>query len=255
MPDPILVNSMFARIARRYDVANRLLSAGMDVRWRRRLVEAVQRRQPRVVLDLATGSGDVVFALNRSLSSATEIVGMDFCEPMLAVAEKKKSGGTPGEFDRLHFRRGDALALPLADATCDAVTIAFGLRNLSDRASGLREMRRVLRPGGSLFVLEFSQPKSFFRAFYFFYLRRVLPRIAGWITGDRAAYEYLNATIDAFPGPSEISREIEAAGFSRVQFSTMTFGVVSLHEGTVLGTVLEAPSQAPLSRDTRLSAE
>jgi len=228
MPDPTAVNSMFGRIARRYDFANRLLSGGMDIHWRNRLVAAVRRHLPARVLDLATGSGDVAFALSRRLPPTTAITGMDFCLPMLEEAEAKKAA--TGRGTNVTFQAGDALALPLPDASCDAVTIAFGLRNLADRDRGLREMLRVLRPGGRLFVLEFSQPHRPFRALYYFYLRRILPRIAGIVTGDRPAYDYLNRSIDAFPTRAEVSAEILAAGFAAVHADPMTVGIVALHE-------------------------
>jgi len=229
MPDPSAVNSMFGRIARRYDVANRLLSGGLDLWWRRRLVAAVRRQRPSTVLDLATGSGDVAFALSRGLPSEVEIVGMDFCQPMLDEAEVKKNA-SPGRYPNVRFRPGDGLALPLPDASVDAVTISFGLRNLADRARGLREMRRVLRPGGSLFVLEFSQPHAWFRPLYLFYLRNILPAIAGLVTGDRAAYVYLNETIERFPDRAQLAREISEAGFVNVRACAMTMCVVALHQ-------------------------
>lgn len=220
---------MFGRIARRYDLANRLLSGGMDVRWRCRLVCAVRRAAPREVLDLATGSGDVAFALSRDLPSFATILGMDFCQPMLDEAETKKRNAAP-RYANVRFQPGDGLALPLADASADAVTISFGLRNLADRAKGLREMHRVLRPGGHLFVLEFSQPQPWFKPLYFFYLRKILPVLAGWVTGDRAAYRYLNETIEEFPDRATLAAEIRAAGFSDVSAVPMTFGIVALHE-------------------------
>ena len=157
---------------------------------------------------------------------------MDFCQPMLNQAEAKKFSAGTGAYPRVSFRQGDGLALPLPDESCDAVTIAFGLRNLADRARGLREMRRVLRPAGHLFVLEFSQPRPWIRPGYYWYLRRLLPRIAGLVTGDRAAYVYLNETIGQFPDQAELAREISAAGFSRVAACGMTFGIVALHEAT-----------------------
>ncbi len=215
---------MFGRIARRYDLANRLLSGGMDIWWRRRLVAAVGRARPHDVLDLATGSGDVAFALSRGLPTEVSINGMDFCQPMLDEAELKKTAAGPGRYANVTFRQGDGLALPLADGSVDAITISFGLRNLADRARGLREMRRVLRSGGRLFVLEFSQPHAWFRPIYFFYLKRILPRVAGWVTGDRGAYDYLNNTITEFPGREALAAEIRAAGFSAVSASAMARG-------------------------------
>jgi demethylmenaquinone methyltransferase/2-methoxy-6-polyprenyl-1,4-benzoquinol methylase len=222
---------MFGRIARRYDIANLLLSGGMDRYWRARLVRAVKAHAPRDVLDLATGSGDVAFALSRNLTRCAAITGMDFCLPMLDRANAKKAARLGIEYQNVNFRPGDGLALPLPDECVDVVTIAFGLRNLADRARGLREMRRVLRPGGVVFVLEFSQPQAWLRPLYYFYLRRVLPRIAGMLTGDRAAYVYLNETIAVFPDRSALSDELVEAGFSAVRARPLTFGIVALHEG------------------------
>ncbi len=219
---------MFGRIARRYDVANRLLSGGMDVWWRKRLVCKVRQHSPVDLLDLATGSGDVAFALADGAPSLTQIIGMDFCQPMLDEAEKKKISAL--RYRQVTFRQGDALALPLPDESFDAVTISFGLRNLADRDRGLREMRRVLRPGGRLYILEFSQPYRWFRPFYYFYLSKVLPRIAGLVTGDKGAYDYLNNTISTFPDRVGMAGEIARAGFSTVKASGMTLGIVALHE-------------------------
>ncbi|MGH7945036.1 MAG: bifunctional demethylmenaquinone methyltransferase/2-methoxy-6-polyprenyl-1,4-benzoquinol methylase UbiE [Opitutaceae bacterium] len=232
MPDPAAVNSMFGRIARRYDVANLLLSCGIDSYWRRQLVAAVQRHSPKSVLDLATGSGDVAFALARKLGNAAAVTGMDFCQPMLDQAIARKSAARGTEYSGVTFRLGDALALPLADECYDAVTIAFGLRNLADRNRGLREMRRVLRPGGRLYVLEFSQPHRWLRPLYYFYLRRVLPLVAGLVTGDRAAYVYLNETIGEFPDRESLAGEFSVVGFTNVQTRPLTLGIVALHEGT-----------------------
>ena len=231
MPDPKAVNSMFARIAGRYDVANHLLSGGVDYWWRQRLVRVVHDAHPGAVLDLATGSGDVAFALADGLPAGTPITGMDFCQPMLDEAVKKRSGSP--RWTQIEFRQGDGMALPLPDRSFDAVTISFGLRNMADRHKALSEMRRVLRPGGRLFVLEFSQPFFWFRPFYYAYLKFVLPVIAGVVTGDKSAYEYLCGSIELFPDRAGISAEIRRAGFSSVHATPMTFGIVALHEARV----------------------
>ncbi len=219
---------MFGRIASRYDLANRLLSGGRDVAWRRQLVAAATAGAPRDLLDLATGSGDVAFALGRAAPEA-RITGADFCRPMLEEAERKKKALGGGA--QVVFQPADALALPFPSGSFDVVTIAFGLRNLADRARGLAEMRRVLRPGGRLLVLEFSQPYAWFRPLYLLYLRRILPVLAGRVTGDRAAYVYLNESIEIFPDRPALAAEIAAAGFQGVGAQALTFGIVALHEG------------------------
>jgi demethylmenaquinone methyltransferase / 2-methoxy-6-polyprenyl-1,4-benzoquinol methylase len=221
---------MFGRIARRYDLANRVLSLGLDITWRTRLVEAVAEGNPRDVLDLATGSGDVAFALARALPPGTAITGMDFCQPMLDVAEVKR-GERPVLGEAITFKQGDGLALPLPDQCVDAVTISFGLRNMADRALSLREMHRVLRPGGRLHVLEFSQPYAWVRPIYVFELRHIVPRVAGLLTGDRDAYRYLGDSIEAFPDRTALAAELQQAGFSSVTATPLTLGVVALHRG------------------------
>lgn len=228
MPDPKAVNSMFARIAGRYDLANHLLSGGVDHWWRQRLVRVVHDAHPAAILDLATGSGDVAFALADGLPPQVRITGMDFCQPMLDEAVKKRPGSA--RWAGIEFRQGDGMALPLPDQAFDAVTISFGLRNMADRHKSLGEMRRVLRPGGRLFVLEFSQPYFWFRPVYYAYLKLVLPLVAGIVTGDRSAYEYLGGSIESFPGRESMSAEILRAGFKSVRATPLTFGIVALHE-------------------------
>jgi demethylmenaquinone methyltransferase / 2-methoxy-6-polyprenyl-1,4-benzoquinol methylase len=220
---------MFGRIAHRYDLANRVLSGGIDIYWRFRLMEAVRRTTPKDVLDLATGSGDVAFALERSLPKGIHIMGMDFCVPMLDEAEIKKAA-MPAPSKHLEFKSGDGLSLPLGDCSFDAVTIAFGLRNMADRARCLAEVHRVLRPGGYVFILEFSQPWTCVRPFYYFHLRHIAPRVACMLTGDRSAYEYLGDSISAFPGREGLSAEIHSAGFADITASSMTMGIVALHQ-------------------------
>lgn len=222
---------MFARIAGRYDIANHLLSGGIDYWWRQRLVRAVYDSHAASVLDLATGSGDVVFALADGLAPGVTLLGMDFCQPMLDEAVKKREENH--RWTHIEFRLGDGMALPLPDASFEAITISFGLRNMVNRAKALQEMRRVLKPDGRLFILEFSQPMVWFRPFYYTYLKYVLPIVAGIITGDRSAYEYLGGSIEQYPDRSAMSEEIRQAGFNSVRALSLSFGIVALHEARV----------------------
>lgn len=228
MPDPKAVNSMFARIARRYDLANHLLSGGVDHLWRQHLVRRVHDCHPTDILDLATGSGDVAFALSDGVGPEVEITGMDFCQPMLDEAVKKRAA--QARWSRIEFTQGDGMALPLPNASFDAITISFGLRNMANRHQALCEMRRALRLGGRLFVLEFSQPWFWFKPIYYSYLKFILPRIAAVATGDRSAYDYLCGSIADFPGRQAMTEEISRAGFHSVRASALTFGIVALHE-------------------------
>ncbi|MGF1530372.1 MAG: bifunctional demethylmenaquinone methyltransferase/2-methoxy-6-polyprenyl-1,4-benzoquinol methylase UbiE [Puniceicoccaceae bacterium] len=228
-PEGGAVNRMFAGIAGRYDRANHVLSFGVDYRWRSALVRAVEAGSPNRVLDLATGSGDVAFALEKRLGPEVMITGMDFCQPMLDEAKAKQQ--TKGVGKSITFVWGDAMDLALETDSEDVVTIAFGVRNFEDRQRGLREILRVLRPGGSLFVLEFSQPYRWFAPFYGFYLKHVLPRLAALVTGEKSAYDYLAGTIEAFPSRQELTAQIEEAGFVGVEAKPMTLGTVALHSG------------------------
>jgi demethylmenaquinone methyltransferase/2-methoxy-6-polyprenyl-1,4-benzoquinol methylase len=219
---------MFSGISGRYDSANHILSGGIDWYWRYRLVSAVRRHNPCAVADLATGSGDVAFALRKKLPPACPIHALDFCEPMLEVARQKQSAKP--QAGELSFAFGDCLNLPLADNSVEAVTIAFGLRNLEDRHKGLMEMRRILKPGtGALFVLEFTQPDKWLKPFYRFYLQSILPSIAKWATGNRDAYEYLVGSINEFPHKSALADEIRQAGFENVTATGLTGSIVALH--------------------------
>jgi demethylmenaquinone methyltransferase/2-methoxy-6-polyprenyl-1,4-benzoquinol methylase len=230
MPESEAVRQMFAGIAGRYDCANHLLSGGLDYFWRQALVDRVRKVRPAVVIDLATGSGDVAFALARSLPREVEIIGMDFCAPMLEIAEEKKRRRSKHE--NLHFSHGDCLDIPLPDKSADAATIAFGLRNFEDRGKGLREILRVLRPGGTLFVLEFSRPDAWLRPFYYFYLRCVLPHVAGLATGRPDAYRYLAGSIGEFPSRDALVGEFRASGFSSVAARKLSGSIVAIHEAS-----------------------
>jgi len=228
MPEGTKVNAMFAGIAERYDFANRILSGGMDVYWRNRLVKAVKSSNPKRIVDLATGSGDVAFAIANGVPDAS-ITGMDFCEPMLDEARGKQD--KLNSKNPIEFTFGDCLNLPLQDGEVDVLTISFGFRNLEDRAQGLKEMRRVLNPnGGRLLILEFTQPWPIFRPIYYAYLKTLLPIFAKWATGNRSAYDYLVGSIESFPSKESLKQEIEKAGFSKVSYKGMTASVVSIHE-------------------------
>lgn len=226
-PESDSVRKMFSTIAPKYDRANRILSFGIDRYWRYVLVEWVAKQKPKVVVDLATGSGDVAFALQKRLSDSTKVRGLDFCPRMLEQAiTKNKMHPDPYP---IPFSLGDCLDLPLEDQSVDALTIAFGFRNLENRRKGLEEMIRVLKPEGSLFVLEFTQPEKWFKPFYALYLKHLLPRMAALSTGNQSAYQYLSGTIDQFPDKEKIKCELENAGFKSVVYKTLTAGTVAIH--------------------------
>ena len=229
-PDPAAVEATFSSVAPRYDLANHWLSGGIDFYWRNRLVKFAKQGSPQDILDLATGSGDVLFALRNGLGNGVNLTGLDFCEPMLEQARRKRTVRGLGETAN-QFLHGDCLALPFEDESFDLITIAFGLRNLADRAKGLREMHRVLRPGGRLIILEFSQPYLWFRPFYYLYLRGILPWVARWLTGDRDAYLYLGTSIAGFPDRAGLVTEVEDVGFENVLAHALTFSIVALHVG------------------------
>jgi len=224
---------MFSGVAGRYDFANHLLSGGMDFLWRWRLARMVSECEPATVVDLATGSGDVALAIAGATKPPPEIVGIDFCEPMLEIARRKKdraSGITDPQ--RISFRHGDILDLPLSDGFADVVTIAFGLRNLEDRARGLNEMHRILSPSaGTLLVLEFSQPVRCLRSLYYAYLTYILPHIAGLATGHPDAYRYLAGSIAGFPRHEDVTEELRGAGFQDITTHRMCGGIVCIHRG------------------------
>ena len=210
---------MFGRVARRYDLANHLLSGGLDFSWRRRASDIVREWRPGQVLDLATGSGDLGLAIARKVPEA-EITGVDFCAEMLEVARSK--GLTKAVV-------ADALQLPFPAGSFDVVTVAFGLRNMADWSAALGEMRRVLRAGGHLLVLDFSLPKGFLRPLYRFYLHRFLPSIAGVVTGERDAYQYLGTSIEKFPSGNAMCDLLERSGLRTVTAQPLSGGIVTIY--------------------------
>ena len=220
---------MFAGIARRYDLLNHLLSGNVDKSWRRLVARTLQPSlvEGARVLDVACGTGDLSRVLARA--GAASVIGLDFCRPMLEIARHKAA-----DDDRtLLFVEGDALRLPFADGAFDVVTIAFGLRNLAGVEEGLRELLRALRPGGRAAVLEFSSPVvPGFRALFSFYFTRLLPRIGGWVSGSRGAYEYLPDSVSRFPDQERLAELMRGAGFEEVGYRNLTGGIAALHTGT-----------------------
>ncbi|HEX3558233.1 MAG TPA: bifunctional demethylmenaquinone methyltransferase/2-methoxy-6-polyprenyl-1,4-benzoquinol methylase UbiE [Pyrinomonadaceae bacterium] len=223
------VRAMFGRIAGRYDFLNHLLSGNVDRSWRRLVTRTLRPSlvESARVLDVACGTGDLSLML--ASAGARSVVGLDFCRPMLEIARRKASEGTLS----VQFIEGDALRLPFADESFDVATIAFGLRNLSSVEEGLRELRRVLRPGGLLTVLEFSSPVvPGFRVLFRFYFARVLPRLGGLVSGSRGAYEYLHDSVLNFPDQKRLAALMREADFEEVEYRNLTGGIAALHTGT-----------------------
>jgi demethylmenaquinone methyltransferase / 2-methoxy-6-polyprenyl-1,4-benzoquinol methylase len=224
------VHEMFSGIAGRYDLLNHVLSLNIDKRWRRKVANILREtldRPDAKVLDVACGTGDLSLELNRG--SKARIIGTDFCRPMLAVAQEK----TAELHAPIPYLEADAMDLSFADNTFDALTIAFGLRNLPNFANGLKELHRVLKPGGTIVILEFSSPVvPGFRQLFNFYFANILPRIGGAVSGSRGAYEYLPDSVSKFPAQKELARLLEDTGFSSVKYQNLTGGIAALHTGT-----------------------
>lgn len=226
---------MFGRIAPGYDAANKILSFGVDILWRRRLIRGVEREfapgSRRRVLDLAAGTLDVSLALVRSVPGATALA-LDFCLPMLHAGAAKLQKAGAFERTSVALVGGDALCLPLPDACVDAVTVSFGLRNMLPRATAMAEAHRVLVPGGVFHILEFGSAKGkIWGGLYNVYLTKILPFIGGRIAGDTEAYAYLAKTITNFPSATELAEELAQAGFSDVAWQKLWGGIVCLHTG------------------------
>ena len=211
---------MFGCIARRYDLANHLLSCGIDFYWRRRAAEIVAGWRPHRIADLATGTGDLALALQKEMPDA-EIVGVDFLPEMLDLARRKGVR---------QIVLADAMNLPFGDASFDCVTIGFGLRNLENWAAALAEMWRALKPNGHLLVLEFSLPRMpILRAIYRFYLHRCLPLLGSLLTGTKSAYDYLGDSIEEFPDGSAMCELMAANGFADATAEPLTGGIVTIY--------------------------
>ena len=224
--DPKVVQGMFARIAGRYDVANRVLSGGVDTRWRKLVVRrAGGDLAGQLAIDVACGTGDLAAELDRA---GAEVLGVDFTFEMVAHAPKKVRPGM--------WVQGDALAMPVRGGLADVVTMGFGLRNVVDRRQCFRELLRITKPGGKVLILEFGMPdRDLFGRVYRAYLTHVLPRIGGVLSGDRAAYRYLDSTVQAWPEADQLAAEMRADGFERVEFQRLFRGIAYLHVATAPG--------------------
>ncbi|HVG31933.1 MAG TPA: bifunctional demethylmenaquinone methyltransferase/2-methoxy-6-polyprenyl-1,4-benzoquinol methylase UbiE [Pyrinomonadaceae bacterium] len=224
------VREMFSGIATRYDLLNHLLSGNIDQRWRRLVAKRLQASLMGAdarALDVACGTGDLSLAIVKA--TGAQVVGTDFCRPMLEIAARK----AVEQKQSIPFVEGDALRLPFNDRSFEAVSIAFGLRNLSSVEGGLKELWRVLKPGGRVAVLEFSSPVvPGFRALFQFYFTRVLPRIGGLVSGSRGAYEYLPDSVSRFPDQERLAALMRGVGFAEVSYQNLTGGIAALHLGT-----------------------
>lgn len=221
------IGAMFDRIARRYDVINRLLSLQRDQTWRRLVAQLVLNSRPRNILDIATGTADLPLMI-ASIDSEVQLTGIDIAVEMLARGQKKIY--RQGLSDQISLTHGDALSLPLASESVDAVTIAFGIRNMNNYYSVLYEIFRILRPAGSLTILEFSlPPHPFIRTIYLVYFRHLLPIIGGLISGQPTAYHYLNQSVESFPSGQEFCTLMKRVGFENPHFFSLTFGIASIY--------------------------
>ena len=230
---PAGVHALFARIARRYDLINDLMSCGMHRRWKRRLADLAEPRPGDRGLDLCCGTGDVARALARSPEARGEIfvVGLDFTEEMLAIARR-----TTPEALAIRYQRGDALALPFGDGEFQILTVAYGLRNLADLDRGLREAHRVLGPGGRLVSLEFGRPRGrILSALYFAYLRAALPLFGLLFFGDPHTYAYIFASVTRFPGQRDLAGRMREAGFESVEVHDLMGGAMGICVARKLG--------------------
>jgi demethylmenaquinone methyltransferase/2-methoxy-6-polyprenyl-1,4-benzoquinol methylase len=223
------VAKMFDNISHRYDFLNHFLSLGIDKGWRKKAIQHLKPFKPKQLLDVATGTGD--FAIQALTLNPDKIIGIDISAGMLEVGKKKVAERRLT--DRIELQLGDSENIPFADNTFDAVTVAFGVRNFENLERGLREIYRVLKPGGQLVVLEFSRPRKFpFRQVYNFYFKFVLPKIGRAVSSDKAAYTYLPESVEAFPDGENFLHILNIVGFKHAKCRTLTFGISSIYTGT-----------------------
>ena len=219
------VEDMFDNIAEKYDFLNRTLSMNIDVSWRKKLVKWLSADQPKTILDVATGTGDLAIALQRG--TGADIVGLDLSQQMLNVGiDKVKRLQLDGKI------KGDAENLPFEDNNFDAVTVAFGARNFENLEKGLNELKRVVKSGGSVYILEFSKVEGFMRPFYMFYFKNILPRIGKMISKDSRAYTYLPDSVQAFPYGEGMRKILFNCGFTTVVYKKLTLGIATIYKAT-----------------------
>jgi demethylmenaquinone methyltransferase/2-methoxy-6-polyprenyl-1,4-benzoquinol methylase len=223
------VELMFDRISGKYDLLNKVLSLGIDRKWRKKALSLLLNNPPGHLLDVATGTGDMVFMAHKMFPS-TALTGIDLSAGMLEVAKQRKAGLDNAAGPPIEFLKGDAENLPFADATFDAATVTFGVRNFGNLEKGLSEMCRVLRPGAPIVVLEFTKPRIFpFRQLFGIYFRHILPLIGSWTSGDGRAYKYLYESVQAFPDYEAFNRELIQAGFERPTFTPLSLGICAIY--------------------------
>jgi len=229
------VEAMFDRIAGVYDRLNSVMTAGLHHRWRRRAVELAQVGQGSRVLDVATGTGDLAFALAEAIGPEGEVVGADFSEQMLQIARRKAAAGSTGPHTAtVRFEQANALLLPHATDEFDAATVGFGVRNFSNLDQGLRELARVVRPGGHVVILEMTTPQQPpLSTFFKLWFDRVVP-VLGRAAGDSDAYTYLPNSVRRFPGPEELAARMAAVGLGDIRYVLTAGGIIALHVGTVV---------------------
>jgi demethylmenaquinone methyltransferase / 2-methoxy-6-polyprenyl-1,4-benzoquinol methylase len=227
---PARVAAMFDAIAARYDLLNHLLSAGFDRDWRTRAIRSLRLGGGETIVDVCTGTADVALAAAAAIPPPARVIGIDFSSEMLRLGAGKVRA--EGMSRRISLARGDATRLPLADASAEGATVAFGIRNVERPERGLAEMQRVLRPGGRVAILEFSIPASaLVRGFYLPYFRHVLPRIGRLVSGHGSAYTYLPASVDSFIPPDVMLDLLRGCGFRELAATPLTFGIVTLYTG------------------------
>lgn len=226
---PQWLRGMFSRIAQHYDLTNTIISAGLDQRWRRRLAQRVARHTPHTLLDVACGTGGVMAQVARYCTPTTHLIGVDFTEAMLRVGRTRLAATTPTHRHALCV--GDAQHLPHPDASVDAVTMMFGVRNFADPAAGLAECHRVLRAGGHLCLVEFTWPQHrWAQILYKGYLQYVLPLVAWPLCGERAAYQYLRDSVLAFRPQSDLTHLLQHTGFIEIDAEPLSGGITTLYE-------------------------